>query len=182
LTPGETYAQGVRTLLPNPPPPEFGVLLEERRRLGNDRFDEVWDGVLHVNPAPQLRHGALVMRLAVVLEPLARRAGLVLSDPFNLGTPADYRIPDAGLVRDGRNRLFIDTAALAVEVLSPNDETWAKLPFYAAHEVDEVLIVDPDTRAVHWLARAGDGYEPIERSGLIELGSAELAARIEWPN
>jgi len=38
-----------------------------------------------------------------------------------------------------------ETAALAIEILSPND-TWEKLPFFAVHEVDELLIVDPDER------------------------------------
>lgn len=34
----------MRVLLLDPDP----KWLEERRRLGHDRFDEVWDGVLHV--------------------------------------------------------------------------------------------------------------------------------------
>jgi hypothetical protein len=33
-----------------------------------------------------------------------------------------------------------------------------------------VLIVDPEKRTADWLARAGEGYEPVARSGLIELG------------
>jgi len=73
------------------------------------------------------------------------------------------------------------TAALVLEILSPDDEAWQKLPFYAAHRVDEVLIVDPDTHGVHWLGLTGDRYEPIERSALIDLGAAELARRIDWP-
>jgi hypothetical protein len=28
-----------------------------------------------------------------------------------------------------------------IEIVSPGDESWDKLPFYAAHEVDEALIV-----------------------------------------
>jgi Uma2 family endonuclease len=73
------------------------------------------------------------------------------------------------------------TAALVVEIVSPGDETWDKLPFYAAHHVDEVLILDPDAREVHWLGLNGDRYEPVERSGLIELGAGELARMIDWP-
>ncbi len=70
---------------------------------------------------------------------------------------------------------------LVVEIVSPGDETWQKLPFYAAHKVDEVLIADPQTRAVNWLGLAGGEYGPIERSGLIDLGRDELAERIDWP-
>ena len=57
----------------------------------------------------------------------------------------------------------------------------AKLPFYAAHQVDEVLIVDPQEQRVHWLALADGQYVPVEHSGLIELGAAELADQIAWP-
>lgn len=68
-----------------------------------------------------------------------------------------------------------------VEIVSPEDETWQKLPFYAAHRVDEVLIADPEERSVHWLGLEGDEYREVERSGLIELGPADLAERIAWP-
>jgi hypothetical protein len=46
--------------------------------------------------------------------------------------------------------------------------------------VDEVLIVDPERRTVEWLGPAGERYEPIERSAVIELGSNELAELIDW--
>jgi hypothetical protein len=69
-----------------------------------------------------------------------------------------------------------------VEIVSPGDETWQKLPFYAAHEVDEVLILDPEKHAVHWLGLSSDGeYRPIGRSVLIALSPKELAERIDWP-
>ncbi len=47
------------TLVRDRPPAEFAALLERRRRLGQDLFDEVWEGVLHVNPTPSGRHGAV---------------------------------------------------------------------------------------------------------------------------
>ena len=47
------------TLVRDPQPPELEALLERRRRLGQDLFDEVWEGVLHMNPAPSGRHGDL---------------------------------------------------------------------------------------------------------------------------
>lgn len=72
------------------------------------------------------------------------------------------------------------TAALVIEILSPGDETWQKLPFYAEHHVEEILIVDPDARVVHWLALEEGRYEPVERSALIELGPAQLARLIDW--
>ena len=68
-----------------------------------------------------------------------------------------------------------------MEIVSPGDESWQKLPFYAAQRVDELLIVDPRERAVHWLALRGGAYEPVVQSTLIDLSAAALAARIDWP-
>ena len=45
------------------PPPMKAVfldvphsLLDERRKTGADRWDEVWDGVLHLVPSPTIEH------------------------------------------------------------------------------------------------------------------------------
>ncbi len=54
-------------------------------------------------------------------------------------------------------------------------------PSYAAHHVDEVLIVDPAKHTVHWLALADGEYREVERSTLIDLGPVELAEQIDWP-
>lgn len=121
------------------------------------------------------------MRLATILQPYADAAGLELTADFNIGEPSDYRIPDAGLLRPGPDAVFLPDAAVVVEVVSPGDETWEKLPFYAAHNVDEVLILDADTRTVSWLGLAGGQYRPIEQSGLIDLGPTRLAELIVWP-
>ena len=173
----------VPTLVCDPPPAEFEALLERRRRLGQDLLDEVWEGVYHVNPAPHSRHSAIQQQLAVLLDPLAREAGL---DPrlgiFNLGEEGDYRVPDGGLLRPGPESVFLPTAALVVEIVSPDDKTWEKLGFYAAQGVDELLIVDPQERKVHWLGlQPSGGYQPIDKSRLIALGPAQLADQINWP-
>ncbi|HEX5307741.1 MAG TPA: Uma2 family endonuclease [Solirubrobacteraceae bacterium] len=173
----------MRTLLPDPPPAELKALLERRRKLGQDRKDEVWEGVLHVVPAPSHRHGNLSQQLAVILNGPAHAASLQpMMAEFNLGhSEADFRVPDGGLHRPGAAEMWHPTAALVVEILSPGDESWAKLPFYATHGVDEVLIVDPEAHRVHWLALADGEYRAVERSGLIDLGPTELALRIDWP-
>lgn len=166
----------------DPAPVEIGALLERRRRLGLDGRDEMWDGVLHVNPGPHGRHHRIQQQLAVLLGRPTLVAGLIPAmGDFNIGGEDDYRVPDGGLHRPGPDEMFYSTAALAVEIVSPGDETWQKLPFYAAHGVDEVLIVDPLERRVHWLGLRGDGYEPIERSALIDHGPARLAEQIDWP-
>jgi hypothetical protein len=66
---------GMSTLVKDPAPPEFEALLERRRRLGQNRFDEVWDGVLHMIPAPSYEHQRLSQRLAVILDRGRTRGG-----------------------------------------------------------------------------------------------------------
>jgi Uma2 family endonuclease len=141
----------------------------------------VWEGVLHVAPAPHDRHADLQAQLLVLLAPPAKAAGLKPIGDFNLGEPEDYRVPDAGLRRRRPGQLYNPTAALVVEILVPGDKTWDKLSFYAAHGVDELLIVDPDKRSVDWLALLEGECRAVEDSKLIELGAAELAERIDWP-
>jgi Uma2 family endonuclease len=173
----------MRTLLPDPPPAELQALLERRKRLGQDHKDEVWEGVLHVVPAPGHRHARLAQQLAVILDAPAHAADLEPTiAEFNLGdSKDDFRVPDGGLHRPDAAEMWHPTAALVLEILSPGDESWEKLPFYAAHKVDEILIVDPDTHHIHWLGLTADRYEPIEHSALIELGPAELDQLIDWP-
>ncbi len=169
------------TVILDPLPVEIDELLVRRQELGLDHADEMWEGVLHVNPAPYGRHARVLSQLAEIFGPLAHAADLVPTMAnFNVGSRGDYRVPDGGLHRPGPDEMYYPTAALVVEIVSPDDESWAKLPFYAAHYVDEVLIVDPQKREVHWLALRGDDYEPIERSSLIDLGAAALAERIVW--
>jgi Uma2 family endonuclease len=90
-------------------------------------------------------------------------------------------VPDGGLHRPGAAGIWHATAALVVEILFPDDEAWQKLPFFANHHVDEVLIVAPAERTVTWLALRDGEYEPVARSGLIDLGASELAQQISWP-
>lgn len=172
----------MRTLLPDPLPTEVQALLERRRRWGADTHDEVWEGVYHVVPAPHDRHADVQAQIIELLGPPARAAGLRPRGELNIGAPDDFRVPDAALLAPGPGGVYLPTAALVVEIASPGDETWEKLPFYAAQHVQEILIIDPDAREVHWLALTDEGrYEPIEHSRLIEMGPAALAQRIDWP-
>ncbi len=174
----------MRALVLDPDTSGLEELLARRRRSGLDRLDEVWDGVLHMVPAPNFAHANVTHQLAVVLDRPARDARLIPAmGDFNLGeSEHDFRIPDGGLHRPGVSGTWLGTAALVIEIVSPNDESWEKLPFYAAHDVDEVLIVDPAKRSIHWLALTDGEYRPVERSGLIDFGPRELAEQIDWPS
>lgn len=161
--------------------PDTEALLAERRRLGQDAHDEIWQGEYHMVPGPHPRHGMASESVGLALAPWAARAGLRGTTEFNVGEPDDFRVPDRGYHRPPvPDALYLSTAALVVEVLSPGDESWAKLGFFAAHRIDEVLVVDPANRELHWLVRADAGYEPTHHSDLLDVDVAEVAAAIRW--
>lgn len=65
-----------------------------------------------------------------------------------------------------------------VELRSPGDESYAKLPFYAARGITEVLIVHQDRRFE--LYRLGDdGYDPVDDGTSSTLGAT--FATVEGP-
>jgi Uma2 family endonuclease len=163
------------------PPVEITSFLARRRALGQDRFDEVWEGEYHVVPAPHPWHGYLDRRLTLALEPLAKAAGLVSTGQFNLGEEGDYRVPDGGYHWGVPSEVFVPTAAIVLEILGPDDETWAKLDFYARHGVAEICIADPARREVRWFVLAGDTYEEAGASPLLGVTAAGLVAGIDWP-
>ncbi|MGH2914551.1 MAG: Uma2 family endonuclease [Solirubrobacteraceae bacterium] len=171
----------MRTLLPDPPPPPFERLLAERERWGADRRDEVWEGVLHISPPASHEHEQIVVELVLVLAPAAKAAGLQLTGAVAIGDQDDYRVPDLAVHRPGASAQWHPTAALAVEVLSLNDETWQKLDFYAAHAVDELVIVDGGARTINWRALNQGAYAPVKRSSVLDLSADQLVRRIDWP-
>jgi Uma2 family endonuclease len=69
---------------------------------------------------------------------------------------------------------------MVTEIVSPHDESWQKLGFYAEHTMDEVVIIDPDQRRIDWLARHDGDYLQVECSALIGLGPRTLAEQLGW--
>jgi Uma2 family endonuclease len=124
-------------------------LLDERRRQGLDVFDEIWEGVLHLVPPPSGDHQRLELELGSVFLAAAKRHGLVASNETGLfAADDDYLVPDIVVSRrDNCSERGVDgTAELVVELRSPGDESYEKLPWYAARGVTEMLVVDPATR------------------------------------
>jgi Uma2 family endonuclease len=161
--------------------------LEERARLGHDRWDEIWDGVLHVPPPPSSDHQGLGSDLLVFVGPHLRRRGIRVLYETGVYRPGaerlDYRIPDLtfipvdpppGLV----SRRGIEGAALAVlELLSPDDETYDKLPFYASLGIREVIVIDPATRAVDVYRLAGTAYVAVSADERGRVHAATIDVR-----
>jgi Uma2 family endonuclease len=149
--------------------------------LGQDLFDEVWDGDYHVVPAAHRRHGDLDDQLAALLRPAARARGLWPSGPVNIGRPENYRVPDRAYFAQRDLAAFESTAEVVVEIVSPDDESYAKFGFYFEHGVAELLLVDPQRASVEWYRRGESTFERATGSALLGIGEADLAAAIDWP-
>jgi len=172
----------MKTVVLGPRPAELQSLIERRRAQGIDLFDEVWEGSYHVAPAPNAAHGYIDDVLAVLLHPYAQAAGLTGTGPFNLGGPEDYRVPDRGYHRGRPRGTWAPTAAIVVEIVSPDDQTYEKFAFYADHKVAEIIVADPSTKSLAiWRQSPDGGYEEIPASTLLGVTAADLKAAITWP-
>lgn len=167
------------TIVRGPLPPELEAWLDRRRRLGQDRRDEVWEGRYVVAPDPHSNHGEVQVELAVLLRAAGRRLQLQPTMTFNLGRPGDFRVPDAGLIPTPAGT-WHDTAVLVAEILSPDDETFAKLDFYTAHGVQELLVLDWQTRTARVLAMQ-DRQHDLDRSEVLAMTVIEIETALAWP-
>lgn len=138
-------------------------LLDERRRTGCDRLDEVWAGVPHLVSPPSISHQEYELEQA--LRSITARRGLRTLHNIALVMPgtgwSDYRVPDLSIAHPTQlsERALEGRAELVVEILSPRDESRDKLPFYAGRGVREVWLIEPATRHVEVLALCGRAYE-----------------------
>jgi hypothetical protein len=163
-------------------PAELTEWLKRRKELGQDRYDETWQGEYHVAPAPPPHHGYVERQLTALLHPRAQQADLVETGPFNLGVIDDFRVPDGGYHRQLPAEVFVTTAAVVLEVASPQDETYAKFDFYARHGVEEVIVADPALRRVQVWRRRSDGTcAAVPASSLLSVEASELAEALNWP-
>jgi Uma2 family endonuclease len=137
----------------------------QRRQSGADRWDEMWDGVLHMPPMPNRFHqdleGALETYLRQMWAPVSQWK---VYHQINVAAPGcwpnDYRIPDLVMLSPersaiDRNEYFEGGPDVVVEIRSPEDETFEKFGFYAELNVLEVWVIDRDTRVpeIHLLHR-----------------------------
>ncbi len=130
-------------------------LMAERARLGNDKLDEMWEGTLHLVNAPKRVHTRMVARLLRQLHPYAEAKGLSVETEvaiFGEDPGSSWRIPDLVVFDEAESDEagIVGGAALAIEMLSPGDDSFAKLNFYAARGVAQVLIIDPVTEVVQY--------------------------------
>jgi len=160
-------------------------LLDQQRRAGGDRFDEVWDGVLHMVPPPSIPHQDLAYELERVLRSIAARRRLRVVHNAGLRDPGrgwkDYRVPDLSVVRPDQlsDQAIEGRAELVVEILSPRDESREKLAFYARRGVREVWLIEPGPRQVEAFTRRIGGFVAVAPvAGVVWSSALELELRV----
>ncbi len=135
--------------------------IELRSERGLDTYDEWWEGVYRIVTGPSPEHGELAVWLGAMLMLAGRRVGLHVAAPINIGVDKyDCRVPDLGVYAPDTPRhspAFLTTASLVVELLSPGEPTGAKLDFYLANGVLEVLEVNVATSVASLQARPVSG-------------------------
>lgn len=166
-------------------------LVEQRRRLGHDRYDEMWEGVLHMNAVPHRDHQVLAIQLGNWLYRHWRKKPAREVYPDRIislpgGWPNDYRIADLVLTTSERMQFDQGThiegpPLVCIEIHSPHDEAYEKLEFYARLGVPEVWVIDRDSRSVEVFSLLDSGtYATVEPSSNDWLCS--LATGIELVN
>jgi Uma2 family endonuclease len=147
-------------------------LLAHRKLTGIDRRDEMWEGVLHMAPAPNREHQRILDELIAFLLPLVKRAGTgTLHSGINVFDEAspkeNYRIPDLSFVARANESVLAEDGTrgggpdAVIEVRSPGDESYDKFPFFAKLNVREVLVIDRDSKRPELFRLAGSSYVAI---------------------
>lgn len=155
----------MKAVMPSVPP----EILDWRKKTGADRWDEKWGGVLHLVPMPTLDHQDFEGSLETYLRNhWVRKRRAKIYHNINIappgGWPNDYRIPDLALLLPGckavnREKYLEGPPDVAVEIRSPEDESYEKLDFYAQLGVAEVFVIDRDTKVPEIFFLTGNHYQ-----------------------
>jgi len=168
-------------------------LKEQRKAWGADHHDEVWEGVYFMAPLPNDEHQELVMGVSSALYAAIDGAQLGKTRPgVNLAGFADnwehdYRVPDVIVflnetAAENFKTYWRGAADFVVEITSPDDRTYEKIPFYARLGVRELLIVDRQPWALKLYRLRESALELIGESTLQQadlLTSAVLPLRFQ---
>lgn len=168
-------------------------LRQQRQCTGVDRWDEMWEGVLHVPPMPSRKHQKLEGSLERWLwQHWAQPHGAEVYHQINVASPGswpkDFRIPDLVLLAPDRSSIdrdeyFDGPPSVVVEIRSPGDETEEKISFYEKIGAPELWIVDRDTKVpeIYVLHRTVYEKQKPDSDGWIESPSTAAQMRAESP-
>lgn len=168
-------------------------VIELRKRTGADQWDEMWEGVLHMPPMANFDHQDLEVALLIYLwthwgEPRKAKVLHQINLAAPGGWPNNYRIPDLLLLTRERfdincGEYFEGAPDLVVEIRSPGDESYEKLPFYANLDVPEVWIIDRDTKEpeVYLLKRSRYKKQAAGTDGWVHSPGTDLELKAGLP-
>jgi Uma2 family endonuclease len=151
--------------------------IQQRRESGNDRWDEVWDGVYVLMPNPNVEHQDLATGLAAIFRTLfdwskngKTYQGVNVSNQSEDWT-RNYRCPDVAVYLSGtpaalRGAYMLGGPDFAVEIISPEDRSRQKFDFYASVGVRELLLVDREPWALELYRRRETEWELVGTSRL----------------
>lgn len=177
---------GVKAVMLDVSPEE----LAHRKLTGVDRWDEMWEGVLHMAPAPNREHQRILDDLIIFLKPLLKKQGRgTLQSGINVFDEAspkeNYRIPDLTFVAAGRESVLAEDGTrgggpdAVIEIRSPGDESYDKLPFFASLGVREVIVIDRDTKKPEIFRLAGSHHVAVavDREGWVTAETLRVRFR-----
>lgn len=146
--------------------PDF--ILEWRRRCDGEQFDEMWDGILHVNMPQTIAQSEFVSALLCWMHSVWKTDGAKVLHGVAVSIDEDwmnnFRIPDLIAMTRGRKRYLTEShvhgpPALAVEVHHLEDEAYEKLPYYATMRIPDVWIIERDTWRPEVYSLVEDKYQ-----------------------
>ncbi|SCG79030.1 Uma2 family endonuclease [Micromonospora humi] len=141
---------------------EYLALGETQQRV------ELFDGSLHVTPAPTPRHQRIQRNLGNLLETAARRVGLELLETVNVRLrPGRIPIPDLVVTAPidfDEPMVEARDVRLVCEVISPSNaatDKVLKMHYYAASGIEWYLVVEQEDGTLHLYRRQGRHYREV---------------------
>ena len=101
----------------------------------------------------------------------------------SIGATADYRIPDLTFVAAGHEHVLREDGVrgggpdAVIEIHSPEDETYEKLPFYATLGTREVVVIDRDTKRPEIYRLAGSRLVALQQDANGWLRAETMSMR-----
>lgn len=151
-------------------------LREERAAAGADRWDEVWEGTYMMTPLPNIEHQDIAGGLVSVIRQVVGRGQAIVLPGTNVsdreaGWKQNYRCPDVAVYLVGNPAKNCSThwcggADFAVEIVSDDDQSREKIPFYAKIGTRELLIVDRDPWSLELFRLSNSELRSIGKSTL----------------
>ncbi len=150
-------------------------ILDQRRASGNDRWDEVWDGVYILMPNPNVEHQDIATSWSAIFKIVVDWPGLGKAyQGVNVSDRAEdwkknYQCPDVAVYLSGnpavaKNAYWLGGPDFAIEIISPDDRAREKFDFYASVGVRELLLIDRDPWSLELFGRRGTDWSLSGRS------------------